>query len=151
MWEWSQAEKGGCDGKEDTSGNTSKQSQLLALIFITWRTYYTCLSLLLRNNHVAKRIREEKMQLIFSHKVDFHNNTEFTQWYHETKEHILALRSDELRKNSDWRSMNASLSKQKYGLETQEHLSEGRKELSSLTKYWEITWHNTSASNKAKI
>lgn len=39
------------------------------------------------------------MQLIFSHKTEFHSNVELIQYFHETKEHTLALRSDELRKN----------------------------------------------------
>ena len=41
------------------------------------------------------------MQLIFSHKTDFHSNVELTQYFHETKEHTLALRSDKLRKNQN--------------------------------------------------
>ena len=95
-------EQGGSDGKEGISLNTSKQSQIWALIFITWRVYYTWVSLLLKKKKsCSKKNRDEKMQLIFSHKTDFHSNVELTQYFHETKEHTLALRSDKLRKNQN--------------------------------------------------
>lgn len=72
---WENEVREGSDGKVDISVNTSKYSHVLAQIFITWRTYYTWGNLLLKKKSSKKNFKKEKkLQLIFSHKVDFHSN-----------------------------------------------------------------------------